>query len=75
MNINPSQRKHLKSLAHYLKPIVSIGKEGLTRGAIHFILEVLEKNELIKIKFSKNKDSKKDMARKIITKTKSLASH
>ena len=72
MVINSSQRKHLKSLAHHLKPIVNIGKEGLTEGVIHFILDALEKHELLKIKFSKNKDIKKDISTQITDGTKSF---
>tara|TARA_B100000029_G_scaffold30337_1_gene29078 strand:- start:1300 stop:1593 length:294 start_codon:yes stop_codon:yes gene_type:complete len=72
MSINPSQRKYLKSLAHHLKPIVNIGKEGVTEGAIHFVSTALEKHELLKIKFSKNKDNKQDMSRRITEQTNSL---
>ena len=52
MLIDSSQRKKLKALAHHLKPVVNIGKEGVSDGVIHSISEKLEKNELIKIKFS-----------------------
>ena len=66
MVINPSQRKKLKSLAHPLKPAVSIGKEGLTDGVISFISENIEKNELIKIKFLQSKKEKKNISNQIV---------
>ena len=72
MSIKPSQRKRLRSLAHHLKPIVNIGKEGLTEGVIHFIADALEKHELLKIKFSKNKDNKKNISEQIIDETNSF---
>ena len=71
MKISTLQIKRLKALAHHLKPIVNIGKEGLTKGSICSIAEKLEKSELIKIRFSKNKDTKKDLSKEIIKKTQS----
>ena len=65
MAIDSSQRKKLKSLAHHLKPSVNIGKEGLTEGVVFSISENLEKNELIKIKFSQQKDQKKNISTQI----------
>ena len=66
MAINPSQRKKLESLAHSLKPAVSIGKEGLTDGVISFISENIEKNELIKIKLLQNKEQKESISNQIV---------
>ena len=73
MNIKPPQIKKLKALAHHLKPIVSIGKEGLNEGVINSISESLEKNELIKIKFSKNKELKEKLSKDIVNSTQSTA--
>ena len=69
MSINSSQRQKLKALAHHLKPIINIGKEGLSDGAIYSISENLEKNELIKIKFSHYKDQKNKFSNKITSLT------
>ena len=66
------QIKRLKALAHHLKPVVNIGKEGLTEGSVCSISEKLEKNELIKIRFSKNKDIKQELSKEIIKKTQSV---
>ena len=67
MSINSSQRQKLKALAHHLKPVINIGKEGLGDGVIYSILENLEKNELIKIKFFHHKDQKNKISNKIIS--------
>ena len=69
MSIDSSQRKKLKALAHHLKPIVNIGKEGASDGVVHSISEKLEKNELIKIKFSHYKDQKNKISDKIASAT------
>ena len=58
--INSKQRSKLRSLAHHLKPIVSIGKSGLTEGAIHSIDTALDAHELIKVKFNMYKESKNE---------------
>ena len=52
--INSKQRSKLRSLAHHLKPIVNIGKLGITEGSISSIDEALDSHELIKVKFIQN---------------------
>ncbi|MHB8910872.1 MAG: ribosome assembly RNA-binding protein YhbY [Syntrophales bacterium] len=54
------QKKYLRGLAHALKPVVQIGREGITEGVIRAIDECLCRHELIKIKFTdfKEKDQK-----------------
>ncbi len=54
------QRKHLKALAHKLKPIVFVGQRGLTPALTGSTNEALDTHELIKIKFNefKAKDQK-----------------
>tara|TARA_B000000475_G_scaffold271550_1_gene269681 strand:+ start:255 stop:542 length:288 start_codon:yes stop_codon:yes gene_type:complete len=66
------QIKKLKSLSHNLKPSLNIGKEGVNDGVIQSINERLERFELIKIKFQKNKSSKLNLSDII---TKSTQSH
>ena len=56
--INSKQRSKLRSLAHHLKPLVNIGKSGLTKGAILSIDQALESHELIKVKFIQNKEGR-----------------
>ena len=55
MTLSSSQRKHLRSLAHQLKPLVYIGKNSITEGVLSSINENLESHELIKIKSHDNK--------------------
>ena len=53
-----SQKKHLRGLAHSLKPLLIIGHEGVTPSVIKFMLKALDDHELIKVKFNKLKDEK-----------------
>jgi len=57
--LNTKQKKYLKALSHHIKPKINIGKDGLTDGVILSINEYIEKKELIKVKFSQNKENKR----------------
>jgi len=52
--MNPSltskQRRHLKGLAHHLKPVVMIGSKGLTEEVMTKLDDELSHHELIKVK-------------------------
>jgi RNA-binding protein len=47
-----SQRKYLRGLAHSYKPLVQIGKEGLSENVFGAIDAALEAHELIKVKIA-----------------------
>jgi RNA-binding protein len=48
--ITPKQRAHLKSLAHHLKPVVYVGKEGVSESTVRSVEEALNTRELIKVR-------------------------
>jgi len=48
--LSSKQRAHLRGLAHPLKPLLQIGKEGVTPATIHAVAEALRRRELLKIK-------------------------
>ena len=50
MALTPKQRAYLKSLAHPLKPILQIGKEGATDAVIETIEGAFRTRELLKVK-------------------------
>ena len=46
----PKQRQHLKGLAHKLKPLLHVGKEGVTHTAARALADAFNTRELIKLK-------------------------
>jgi RNA-binding protein len=48
--LNAKQRAHLKGLAHTLKPILHLGKEGVTDAVAHVGEEAFNTRELLKVK-------------------------
>jgi RNA-binding protein len=50
VELTSKQRSHLKALAHHLKPLQHIGKEGISDRVIASVLEALNQRELIKVK-------------------------
>ncbi|TVP85336.1 MAG: ribosome assembly RNA-binding protein YhbY [Thioalkalivibrio sp.] len=50
MDLNEPQRRLLRSLAHPRKPIVSIGRHGLTEPVLSELERALDHHELVKVK-------------------------
>jgi RNA-binding protein len=48
--LSERQRKHLRSLAHALKPVIRLGNAGLTAAVTAETARALEDHELIKVK-------------------------
>jgi RNA-binding protein len=48
--LTPRQRAHLKALAHPLKPILQIGKDGVTDAVARTIEDAFHTRELLKVK-------------------------
>jgi RNA-binding protein len=44
------QRAHLKSLAHALKPVHHIGREGVTDQAVGAVRDAFNRREILKVK-------------------------
>ena len=55
------QRKYLRGLAHALKPVVRVGKSGVSDEVLRKVDAALDDHELIKVSMHKPKD-KKQMA-------------
>lgn len=54
MELDSRQRQYLKGLAHHLKPIVHVGKDGITPALLKQIEAALLQHELIKIKLTES---------------------
>jgi RNA-binding protein len=65
------EKKYLRGLAHDLKPVVLIGKEGITGGIVRATDEGLCQHELIKIKFNeiKEKEQKGTLTEELVDQT------
>ena len=63
------QKQHLRSMAHHLKPVVQIGKNGLSDAFIAQVNKALDDHELIKVKFQNFKDEKDDLTEQLVEKT------
>ena len=48
--LTPKQRAHLRALAHPLKPVLHIGKEGASDAAVQALSDVFNTRELAKVK-------------------------
>jgi RNA-binding protein len=64
-------RTYLRGLAHHLKPVVYLGKQGITESFIHSVNQALDSHELIKLKFNSFKEERKILAKEIETQTRS----
>ncbi len=49
--LTQKDKKKLKGLGHHLKPVLRVGKEGLTEGVMKSLNKSLDDHELIKIQF------------------------
>lgn len=50
MTLSGKQKRHLRGLGHALKPVVYVGRAGLTAGVVEQADRALEDHELIKIR-------------------------
>jgi RNA-binding protein len=66
-----SARKYLRSLAHHLKPVVIVGRNGVSAQLIGSVDLALKDHELIKVKFGEFKEEKKEISAEIALATKS----
>jgi RNA-binding protein len=52
MSITSGQLRHLRGLAHHLRPVVTLGQAGLTDAVMREIETALQFHELIKVKLA-----------------------
>jgi RNA-binding protein len=50
MHLSESQKKHLRGLAHSLKPCIHVGNGGVTAAVLAELGNALEHHELLKVK-------------------------
>jgi len=60
--LTPAQKRHLRALAHPLKPVVLLGAKGLTGPVVAEVDGALEHHELIKVKIAAEDREARDAA-------------
>ncbi|MDC7227425.1 MAG: YhbY family RNA-binding protein [Spirochaetales bacterium] len=65
MELKGFQRSYLAKLAHNIKPSVMLGAKGLTEALVNQTDEMLENNELIKVRFVDYKNSRDILSRQL----------
>ena len=68
-DLTGTQKKHLRGLAHSLKPVVQVGRNGLTDPVIQSIDEALADHELIKVRLADPQGQKRELADEIAART------
>lgn len=61
-----ARRKYLRRMAHDLKPVVYIGKQGLSEQVRAALEHELDAHELIKVKFQDFKDQKREITQSLV---------
>jgi RNA-binding protein len=63
--LTSAERKKLRGLAHALHPLVSVGRSGLTGGALREIDRALAIHELVKVRLVAEREERRAMAEAI----------
>jgi RNA-binding protein len=64
MHLTEKQRRHLKGLAHPLKPVILMGNAGLTEAVVAETSRALADHELIKVRLPGQDREERDAALK-----------
>jgi len=61
------QKRHLRSLAHHLKPVVMIGQHGLKDSILDELEIALDVHELVKVRVSaEDRDDRTEMIERLV---------
>ena len=67
------QKRHLRGMAHQLKPVVMVGQHGLRDAVVDEIELALTAHELVKIKIAADRDARDESAAQILARTGAVA--
>ena len=62
LDLSGSDRRHLRSLAHGLDPVVQIGAAGVTPGVLAALDRALSDHELVKVRITRERDERREIA-------------
>jgi RNA-binding protein len=72
MKLSDAQKRHLKGLAHHLKPVVMVGQHGLKETIFEELEVALDAHELIKVRIAAERDERKEIAEQILQRTQAV---
>ena len=72
MSLSNNQIRHLRSLAHHLKPVVRVGQHGIRDSVLEEVNIALDAHELIKVKLVAEKAERTAMIEAITAATESV---
>lgn len=72
VKLTGKQIQELKREAHFLNPVVHLGKQGVSDALIQSVDEALTAHELIKIRFIDFKGAKKELSNQLADRTNCL---
>lgn len=64
-SLTSGQRKHLRGLAHGLKPVVLVGKEGVSEALVGETAQALFDHELIKVRFNAHQEERRELTEEL----------
>ena len=64
-DLSSAQRKWLRGMAHSLKPVVQVGRQGLTAGVIRQVDTALDLHELVKVQAVAPREEKNAIAERL----------
>jgi RNA-binding protein len=71
MNLSGADRRHLRRLAHPLRPVVQIGAAGVTQSVVEAVDRALSDHELIKLRIADERASRRGIADDVAGRTRS----
>ena len=70
MTLSKNQLKHLQKLTHHIKPVISIGQNGITDNVLNELDIALNHHELVKIKIAgEDRDARQAMIQALCEQT------
>ncbi len=67
MSLSDKQIRHLRSLAHHLKPVVRVGQHGVHDSVLEELTQALDAHELIKVKIVADKTGRREIIERLTT--------
>lgn len=68
MALTQAQKRHLRKLAHSLKPVIIVGNAGVSAALLQELDKTLEHHELIKVRVNgEDRDARQAMTQELCT--------